>query len=169
MRSLGISTLFAQLNSPETAESKQTSRIDSDSLLSIVSSNLEDALQKAFDHAAAYIGIEPPKVCIDKDFSLQTLDGASVGQYMALYNNNIITLETLLGILVKGEVLPSDFDIDLEAELVEQNKLMAMDQQAAGGFEPQSSTPEPSDTRKEVEARLKAMAQRNKEETSSDD
>nr|BAR34277.1 phage portal protein [uncultured Mediterranean phage uvMED] len=168
MRQLGISTLFSQLNSPETAESKQTSRIDSDSLLSIVSKNLEDALQEAFNHAASYLNKEAPKILIDRDFNLQQLDGAAIAQYMALFNNGVITHETLLEILVKGECLSSDFNVELEVELTDQAKLDSMDTQAAGGTEPQAEREEASDTRVEVEARLKAMAQREKESTPAD-
>ena len=54
MSSLGISTLFAQKMGAETAESKRLSRTDSDSLLSIVSKDLERCLQNAIDIAAAY-------------------------------------------------------------------------------------------------------------------
>ena len=165
MRNLGISTLFAQLNSPETAQAKQMSRIDSDSLLSVVSRNLEDALQLAFDHAAEYIGKEPPKIIIDRDYNLSQLDGSSVGQYMNLYNNNVITQTTLLEILRKGEILGSDFDVELEVELTEQDQLDAMDTQAAGGFAPQAKREEASDTRKEVEARLKKLAEKEKSKT----
>lgn len=164
MRNLGIATLFAQLSSPETAQAKQISRIDSDSLLSVVSRNLEDALQLAFSHAAEYIGKEPPKIIIDRDFNLQTLEGSAVGQYMNLYNNNVITQTTLLEILRKGEVLGSDFDVELEVELTEQGQLDAMDAKAAGGFEPQAKREEPSATRKEVEDRLKKLAEKDKEE-----
>ena len=164
MRNLGLATLFAQLSSPETAQAKQISRIDSDSLLSVVSRNLEDALQLAFDHAAEYIGKEAPKVLIDRDYNLSQLDGGSVGQYMNLYNNNVITQSTLLEILRNGEILGSDFDIELEVELTEQGQLDAMDTKAAGGFEPQSQRDEPSATRKEVEDRLKKLAEKNKEE-----
>ena len=62
MASLGISTLFAQKQGAETAESKRLSRTDSDSLLSIVSKDIESMLQNAFEMAAAYVGKEAPLV-----------------------------------------------------------------------------------------------------------
>ena len=122
MASLGISTLFAQKQGAETAESKRLSRTDSDSLLSIVSKDLQSALQSAFEMAAAYVGKEAPKVVLDRDFDLQTLDGAQVGQYLQLWNNGAITQETLLGALKKGEILP-DIDVEEEVELTSQEKL----------------------------------------------
>ena len=113
MNSLGISTLFAQKMGAETAESKKLSRTDSDSLLVVVSRDLESMLQTAFEMAAAYVGKEAPLVRLDRDFDLQTLDGNQVGQYLQLVyqQHSGITLETLLGALKKGEILP---DIDVE-------------------------------------------------------
>ena len=73
MSNLGISTLFAQKMAAETAESKQISRSDSDSLLSVVSKDLESCLQEAFDLAASFIGIEPPLVTLDRDFDLSLI------------------------------------------------------------------------------------------------
>ena len=125
MNSLGISTLFAQKVSAETAESKKLSRTDSDSLLTVVSRDLESALQNAFDMAGAYVGKEAPTVMLDKDFDLQVLDGAQVGQYLQLWSNGAITQETLLGALKKGEVLPG-IDVEEEVELTSQEKLDSM-------------------------------------------
>jgi hypothetical protein len=122
MASLGISTLFAQKQSAETAESKRLSRTDSDSLLSIVSKDLEGMLQNAFEMAGAYVGKEAPKVVLDKDFDLQQLDGAQVGQYLQLWSNGAITQETLLNALKKGEILPG-IDVEEEVELTSQEKL----------------------------------------------
>ena len=96
MSALGISTLFQQKMGAETAESKKLSRTDSDSLLVVVSRDLEQMLQNAFEMAAAYVGKEAPMVRLDRDFDLQTLDGNQVSQYLALWNNGAITLETLL-------------------------------------------------------------------------
>ena len=121
MASLGISTLFQQKMGAETAESKKLSRTDSDSLLSIVSRDLQAMLQTAFEMAAAYVGKEAPLVQLDRDFDLQTLDGNQVGQYLSLWSNGAITQETLLGALKKGEILP-DVDVEEEVELTSQER-----------------------------------------------
>ena len=125
MASLGISTLFQQKMSAETAESKKMSRTDSDSLLAIVSRDLEKMLQTAFEMAGAYVGKEAPMVQLDKDFDLQQLDGAQVGQYLQLWTQGAITQETLLNALKKGEVLPG-VDVEEEVELTGQEKLDSM-------------------------------------------
>ena len=48
MRSLGISTLFQQTFVGETSEAKSMDRSDSDSLLAIVSADLQNALQEFY-------------------------------------------------------------------------------------------------------------------------
>ena len=136
MRSLGISTLFSQTFVGETAESKQLSRTDSDSLLAVVSKDLEEAIQNAMDMAAAYVGKEAPQVRVNRDFDLQTLEPQQVAQYMGLWTQGVITLETLLEMLKEGEILPH-LDIEREVEMLEQQKLNQLDLEAAGGTEPQ--------------------------------
>ena len=133
MSSLGISTLFSQKMAAETAESKRLSRTDSDSLLSVVSKDLEKCLQNAIDIAAAYVNMEAPQVQLDRDFDTQVLDGNQVTQYTQLWTQGAITHETFLEMLKKGEVLP-DVDVEREVELVNQEKLANADLFAAGGI-----------------------------------
>jgi hypothetical protein len=125
MSSLGISTLFAQKMGAETASSKRLSRSDSDSLLSIVSKNLEASLQLAFDYAADYLQKESPLVQISRDFDLQQLDGSQTNAYMQMWMNGAISQELLLQMLKEGEVLPT-VDIDQEVEKVQNEKEQAM-------------------------------------------
>lgn len=130
MSALGVSTLMEQKSSAETAEAKRLSRTDSDSMLAIVSRDVEGALQRAMDMAGEYVGIEAPKVRLDRDFDTQVLDGSQVSQYLSLYTNNAITHETLLQALKRGEVLP-DLDVESEVELVDQARLDSMMMDAA--------------------------------------
>tara|TARA_R110001592_G_scaffold71021_3_gene217310 strand:+ start:2822 stop:4444 length:1623 start_codon:yes stop_codon:yes gene_type:complete len=123
MSSLGISTLFSQKMGSETATSKRLSRTDSDSLLSVVSKNLEASLQLAFDYAAKYIGIESPLVQISRDFDLQSLSGDQVNAYQNLWMNGAISQELLLQMLKEGEILPT-VEINEEIEATQQERDM---------------------------------------------
>ncbi len=125
MSSLGISTLFGQKDVAETAESKRLSRTDSDSILSVISQELEESFQQCFELAAAYVGIEAPKVTVSRDFDTQSLDGNQVGQYLQLWTQGAISHETLLRALEFGEVLPG-LDVEAEIEMVDQEKLGSM-------------------------------------------
>ena len=177
MSSLGISLLYRQKNVAESAESKRLGRTDSDSLLSIVSKDLEKAMQNAIDIAAAYVGMESPIVQLDRDFDTQVLDGNQVAQYMQLWMQGAITHESLLEMLKTGEVLPN-IDVEREVELVSQEKLANADLFAAGGNlgaeEEDEENPigqkakadddkesEQSEIRSEVERRLKRLAKGN--------
>ena len=133
MRNLGISTLFSQTYVGETAEAKAMDRSDSDSMLSVVAQDLEAALQNAMEMAASFVGLEAPKVCVSRDFDLQKLDGSQVQQYMGLWQNGAITLQTFLEILSRGEILP-DIDIESEIELLEQEKLANIEMQQMAGL-----------------------------------
>jgi len=164
MQNLGISTLFSQKMGAETAESKSLSRTDSDSLLSIVSKDLQASLQVAFDLAAQYAGIEAPSVQVDRDFDLQTLEPQQVTQYLGLWQNGAITHSTLLQMLQMGEVLPH-IDVEAEIEAVEQEKLLNMDMAMAAGTIAAEEEPdeaddpdtEESEMRRELTARLRAQ------------
>jgi len=151
MQNLGISTLFSQKMGAETAESKSLSRADSDSLLAVVSKDLQASLQNAFDIAAQYAGIEPPSIQVNRDFDLQTLDPQQVTQYLGLWQNGAITHATLLEMLAAGEVLPH-IDVEAEIEAVEQEKLLNMDMaQAAGTIAAEDSPPDISAVDEEEE------------------
>ena len=167
MNSLGISTLFAQKMGAETAESKKMSRTDSDSLLVVVSRDLESMLQTAFEMAAAYVGKEAPLVRLDRDFDLQTLDGNQVGQYLQLWNNGAITQETLLGALKKGEILP-DVDVEEEVELTSQEKLDNMltemvPGEAAAPSDAEGREQRDSNIREAAVERMRGVAERREE------
>ena len=133
MRSLGISTLFSQTFVGETAESKQLSRTDSDSLLAVVSKDLEEALQNAMDMAAAYVGKEAPQVRVNRDFDLQTLEPQQV-PILSLWTQGAISW-SFAQMLKKGRFCLTR--LEREVELLEQQKLNQLDIEAAGGTEPQ--------------------------------
>jgi len=180
MRNLGISTLFSQTYVGETAEAKAMDRSDSDSMLSVVSQDLENALQNAIEMAAQFVGIEAPKVMVSRDFDLQKLDGTQVSQYMQMWQNGAITHQTLLEILSRGEIL-SNIDIEAEIEMIEQEKLASIEMQQAaelGGSEDDEDEDEDaensdsggeqeSEVRKELARRLRTQADDNSDEEDS--
>ena len=151
----------------ETAESKQISRSDSDSLLSIVSKDLQASLQVAFDLAAQFAGVEAPSIQVNRDFDLQTLDPQQITQYMGLWQNGAITHQTLLEMLQQGEVLPN-IDPLAEIEAVEQEKLLNLDMAVAAGTIADDENPEAAEDvpemRQELDARLRSQAERERED-----
>ena len=107
MATLGISTLSQQKFVAESADARRLDRVDTNSMLAMVSMELEQKLQKAFNLSADYVGIEPPEVKISRDFDIEKLIGQDITALTALFDQQIIDREEFRDILVQGEVLPS--------------------------------------------------------------
>ena len=107
MATLGISTLSQQKFVAESADARRLDRVDTNSMLSMVSLDLEQSLQKAFDLAADYVGIEPPEVKISRDFDIDRLIGQDVTALTALFDQGVLGRDEFRQILVQGEILPT--------------------------------------------------------------
>ncbi len=129
--SLGINTLAKQNITNAAADAKRLDRIDSDSIMSIISEDLSRTIESLIKVAGEYAGVEPPKVTIPKDYENRLLDGNQITAYLQLYMQGAISQETLLRILQEGEVLPVYIDLGEELsatkELLEEQ--LAMDLQ----------------------------------------
>lgn len=107
MATLGISTLSQQKFVAESADARRLDRIDTNSMLSMVSMDLESGLQKAYNYAADYLGIEAPEVKISRDFDLQRLIGQDIAAMGQLFEDKVISREEFRDMLVQGEILPT--------------------------------------------------------------
>jgi hypothetical protein len=107
MATLGISTLSQQKFVAESADARRLDRVDTNSMLAMVSMELEQKLQKAFNLSAQYVGIEPPEVKISRDFDIERLIGQDITALTSLFDQQVIDREEFRDILVQGEVLPS--------------------------------------------------------------
>jgi hypothetical protein len=75
-------------------------------MLSMVSLELEQKLQKTFNLSANYLGIEPPEVKISRDFDIDRLIGQDITALTSLFDQQVIDRDEFRQILVQGEVLP---------------------------------------------------------------
>ena len=116
MSTLGVTKLFGQKFVAESAEAKRIDQAQSNSVLSIISQELESALNQAFAFAAQYVGIEPPEITIDRDFDYYRLIGQDVSVLAQLNQMGKISDSMLLEILRRGEVLPDNINIEDELE-----------------------------------------------------
>ena len=107
MATLGISTLSQQKFVAESADARRLDRVDTNSMLSMVSMDLEQSLQKSFDLAANYIGIEPPEVTINRDFDIDRLIGQDITALTSLFDNGVLARDEFRQILMQGEILPT--------------------------------------------------------------
>jgi hypothetical protein len=116
MSTLGVTKLFGQKFVAESAEAKRIDQAQSNSVLSIISQELESALNQAFAFAAQYVGMEPPEITIDRDFDYYRLIGQDVSVLAQLNQMGKISDAMLLEILRRGEVLPDNINVEDEVE-----------------------------------------------------
>ena len=114
MATLGISTLSQQKFVAESADARRLDRVDTNSMLAMVSMELEQKLQKAFNFSAEYVGIEPPEVKISRDFDIERLIGQDITALTSLFDQQVIDREEFRDILVQGEVLPTANEVKSE-------------------------------------------------------
>ena len=112
MATLGISTLSQQKFVAESADARRLDRVDTNSMLSMVSLELEQKLQKVFNLSASYLGIAPPEVKISRDFDIERLIGQDITALTSLFDQKVIDREEFRDILVQGEVLPDATETD---------------------------------------------------------
>jgi len=129
MSNLGISILAEQKRVAESGLSKQMDRADSNSMLAVISADLEQCLQKAVDMAAEYAGQEPPKVAISRDFDSKRLDGTEVTAINTMFTSGLIDQETALHLLYQGEVLDDSLDVEDILSRAENEELHDMEMQ----------------------------------------
>ena len=114
MATLGISTLSQQKFVAESADARRLDRVDTNSMLSMVSLELEQKLQKVFNLSANYVGLEPPEVKISRDFDIDRLIGQDVTALTSLFDQKVIDREEFRDILVQGEVLPTASETNID-------------------------------------------------------
>ena len=119
MSTLGITKLFGQKFVAESAEAKRIDQAQANSVLSIISQELESSLNQAFAFAAQYVGMEPPVITIDRDFDYYRLIGQDISVLAQLNESGKISDAMLLEVLRRGEILPDNMDIDGELEEME--------------------------------------------------
>ena len=119
MATLGISTLSQQKFVAESADARRLDRVDTNSMLSMVSLDLEQSLQKCFDLAANYIGIEPPEIKISRDFDIDRLIGQDITALTALFDNGVLGRDEFRQILVQGEILSTATEQQGASEVVQ--------------------------------------------------
>ena len=107
MATLGISTLSQQKFVAESADARRLDRVDTNSMLSMVSLDLEQKVQKAFNLSADYLGLKPPEIKISRDFDIDRLIGQDITALTSLFDQQVIDREEFRDILVQGEVLPN--------------------------------------------------------------
>jgi hypothetical protein len=135
MKTLGLAVLTQQKNAAESGLAKSLDRLDANSMLAVISKDLEGTLQQAMDMAATYAGVQAPTVAIDRDYQTEPLEGQGITAINTIFQSGLIDQQTALELLKRGEILSDDMDPEtiLAASELEQQQTMEHDLAMAEG------------------------------------
>jgi len=131
MKTLGLAVLTQQKNQAESGLAKSLDRMDANSMLAVISKDLEGSLQQAMNLAATYAGVQPPKVAIDRDYNVETLDGQGMTAINTLFTSGLLDQQTALELLKRGEVLSDDMEPEVIMASAELEQQQAMENEIA--------------------------------------
>lgn len=115
MAQLGLSMLMRETRSAETAEAKRMDKAAEDSQLAAFVATIEDAVNRALYFHGLYRNLEIEEaVSINRDFTSSAMDAQMIQTLSNLVSVGQLSLDTLWGQLQQGEVLPENFDPDVE-------------------------------------------------------
>jgi len=123
INSLALAAILGQKLSAETAESKKIDRSQGDTGLHRIAQKLEDVLDNCLMFHSQYLGETMEGSChVNRDFMDIGLEPAQIDAITKVRAGGYIRTETLLKILMNGNVFEGieDFDPEVEAMLVEE-------------------------------------------------
>lgn len=120
MAAMGLSMLQHETRAAETAEAKRLDKSEKDSSLSTIARSLQDGLETAMQYTARWMGLETGgSILVNRDFEVIKLNPQILRELRAMVADGALSLETLWDMMVSGEILPDDFDKDLERTRVD--------------------------------------------------
>lgn len=139
MAALGLAMLQRDTRAAETAEARRIEKSETDSSLSAAARGLEGALEEALSYHALWMDREDAdggSASVNRDFESQMLDPQMVTTLSGLVGRGQLSVETMWDILERGEILPDDFDPDMERDRLMGTAVLDQIAGQAGGGEP---------------------------------
>jgi hypothetical protein len=118
MSNLGVTKLLGQKFVAESADAKRIDQAQANSVLSIISMELESCLQQCFNIAALYLGISPPIITISRDFDYRVLIGQDISVIGELTKQGLMSPEAFVQVMQGGEIYPDAVDLQTETAFV---------------------------------------------------
>lgn len=120
MAAMGLAMLQHETRAAETAEAKRLDKSVEESVLSAAARSLQDALENALQFHANFMRLpEGGSISVNRDFDAQVISPDQVRAYRELVMSGQLSVDTLWQILLEGDVLPDDFDAEVERERIE--------------------------------------------------
>jgi hypothetical protein len=118
MSNLGVTKLLGQKFVAESADAKRIDQAQANSVLSIISMELESCLQQCFNIAALYLSISPPTITISRDFDYRILIGQDISVIGDLTKQGLMSPEAFVQVMQGGEIYPDAVDLQKETNFV---------------------------------------------------
>lgn len=121
MAALGLAMLQRQSRAAETAKAKAIDKSESDSQLTSNANSTQDAAEEALRLHGKWLGLETDEwsIEVNTNFFAEPMSPQMATVILAWVEAGRMTEETGWRILKDGEVLPGDFDADMERELLD--------------------------------------------------
>tara|TARA_Y100001973_G_C5174488_1_gene321021 strand:+ start:63 stop:1466 length:1404 start_codon:yes stop_codon:yes gene_type:complete len=108
----------------ESAEAKRIDRSQNDATMMTLAQQMQDLIDNCLRFHAEYLNEPNAGNCfVNRDFVSAKLNPQEIQSLLQLYAADSISQETLLKQLASGEVLPDDFDLEIELELTQKGGL----------------------------------------------
>jgi hypothetical protein len=106
----------------EAAAAKKLDRAQSDSQLSVIVTQLEDALNQALAIAALYFGIDPVELKLSRDFTPDPMEASEVKEWAALVVAGQLSQDTFLRKLAAAEAFDAldEWSVEEEVERIQE-------------------------------------------------
>ena len=130
MSTLGVTKLLGQKFVAESADAKRVDQAQANSVMAIISLELQSVLNQAYGIAARYLNISPPTISIDRDFDFYRLLGQDVGVLADATKEGLVSPEMWVKTLKQGEWYSDTADLDAEIAYVEENMTTAKEDMA---------------------------------------
>lgn len=120
MAALGLQMLVRDTRAAETAESKRISASERDASLAAAAKALQDTLEAALQAHADFMGLPSGgSVTVNTDFRAQEMEPRMIEALSNLVERGQMSLETMWERLQEGDVLPTDFDSEMELSKID--------------------------------------------------
>jgi hypothetical protein len=125
MSALALSAITQQKNVQEAEASKRIDASDNTSMMKIMAELVQRALDGCVGYTANFIGIDTERAGVatmSMDFELASISAQTISAFSSLVEKDQLSVETLLELLIRGEQLPDQFDMDEELERIRQQQ-----------------------------------------------